>query len=163
MIKDAYERKIRRFRIGGLFALELLKDYNDIQIFASFPLPICNSSAIQELADWRVAKVQGWIELERAALTKLIDKSVLPVEIYRYGRPPLLATRAYISTKGEIKDARNNYFVIQEDHRTHITSLYPKHVFSIPRLPNTADYYDLSNSNWNARDIEAFNFNNDLV
>jgi len=163
MIKDAYERKIRRFRITGLFALDLLKEYNDIQIFAGFPLPVCNSSAIQELADHGVDKIQGWIELERDALTRLIEKSVLPVEIYRYGRPPLLSTRAYIATQGEIKDARNNSFVVREDRRTHIASVYPKNVFSIPRLPDTADYYDLSNANWNARDIETFNFDNTLM
>ncbi|MCK4983572.1 MAG: DUF3656 domain-containing protein, partial [Victivallaceae bacterium] len=163
MIKDAYERKIRRFRITGLFALDLLKEYTDIQIFAGFPLPICNSLAVRELADHGVHKIQGWIELERDALTDLITKSVLPVEIYRYGRPPLLSTRAYISTQGEIKDARNNFFVVREDRRTHIASLYPKNVFSIPRIPDTADYYDLSNANWNARDIENFNFDNTLM
>ena len=163
MIKDAYERKIRRFRVTSLFALELLKEYTDIQIFTGFPLPVCNSSAVQELADHGVAKIQGWIELEREALTDLVQKSVLPVEIYRYGRPTLLATRAYIATQGEIKDARSNQFVVREDKRTHIVSLYPRNVFSIPRIPETADYYDLSNANWNARDIENFNFDNTLM
>ena len=163
MIKNAYERKIRRFRITSLFALDLLKEYSDIQIFAGFPLPICNSLAVQELADHGVLKIQGWIELERDALTDLIKKSVLPVEIYRYGRPPLLSTRAYISTQGEIKDARNNSFVVKEDRRTHTVSLYSKNVFSIPRIPDTADYYDLSNANWNARDIENFNFDNTFM
>ena len=163
MIKDAYERKIRRFRITGLFALDLLKEYKDIHISSGFPLPVCNSLAVQELADHGVKRVQGWIELEREALTDLVAKSVLPIEIYRYGRPPLLTTRAYIATQGEIKDARNNSFVVREDKRTHIASIYPKNVFSIPRLPETADYYDLSNANWNAKDIENFNFNNTLM
>ncbi len=163
MIKDAYERKIRRFRVTGLYALELLKEYTDIQICTGFPLPVCNSLAVQELAERGAAKIQGWIELEREALTDLIAKSVLPVEIYRYGRPQLLATRAYISIQGEISDARNNSFVVREDKRTHIAAIYPKNVFSIPRLPETADYYDLSNANWNARDIENFNFDNTLI
>ena len=163
MIKDAYERKIRRFRVTSLFALELLKEYDNIQICTGFPLPVCNSMAVKELADYKVEKIQGWIELERDALTALIEKSVLPVEIYRYGRPPLLATRAYISTQGEIKDARSNSFEVREDKRTHIASVYPTNVFSIPRIPESADYYDLSNANWNARDIEDFNFNNTLM
>jgi len=163
MIKDAYGRKIRRFRVTGLFAFDLLKEYADIQIFTGFPLPVCNSQAVQELADMGATKIQGWIELERDALTDLIKKSVLPVEIYRYGRPPLLATRAYIATQGEIKDARNNLFVVKEDKRTHLACIYSKNVFSIPRIPETADYYDLSNANWNARDIENFNFDNTLM
>jgi putative protease len=163
MIKDAYERKIRRFRVTGLFALELLKEYTDIQICTGFPLPVCNSMAVQELAGHGAKKIQGWIELEREALTTLIEKSVLPVEIYRYGRPQLLATRAYIATQGEIKDARSNAFVVREDKRTHIASIYPKNVFSIPRIPESADYYDLSNANWNAKDIENFNFDNTLM
>jgi len=163
MIKDAYERKIRRFRVTGLFALDLLKEYTDIQIFTGFPLPVCNSMAVKELADFGVVKTQGWIELERDALTDLIEKSVLPIEIYRYGRPPLLATRAYIATQGEIKDARNNHFEVRENKRTHVAYVYPKNVFSIPRIPETADYYDLSNANWNARDIETFNFDNTLM
>jgi putative protease len=163
MIKDAYERKIRRFRITGLFALDLLKEYEDIKIFSGFPMPVCNSMAVMELADLGVSKIQGWIELERGALTDLVNKSVLPVEIYRYGRPALLSTRAYVVTKDEIKDARNNRFVIKEDKRTHIASVYPKNVFSIPRLPDTADYYDLTNANWNARDIESFNFDSLLM
>ena len=163
MIKDAYERKIRRFRVTGLFAFDLLKEYTDIQIFTGMPLPVCNSLAVQELADHGASKIQGWLELEREALTDLVQKSVLPVEIYRYGRPPLLATRAYIATQGEIKDARSNQFVVREDKRTHIASLYPRNVFSIPRIPETADYYDLSNANWNSRDIENFNFDNTLM
>ena len=163
MIKDAYERKIRRFRVTGLYALELLKEYTDIQICTGFPLPVCNSMAVQELSDYGAVKIQGWVELEREALTSLVEKSVLPVEIYRYGRPQLLATRAYIATQGEIKDARNNAFVVREDKRTHIASIYPKNVFSIPRIPETADYYDLSNANWNAKNIENFNFDNTLI
>jgi U32 family peptidase len=163
MIKDAYERKIRRFRVTSLFAFDLLKEYDDIQICTGFPLPVCNSMAVKELADHGVFKTQGWIELEREALTDLIEKSVLPMEIYRYGRPPLLATRAYIASQGEIKDARNNHFVVKEDKRTHIAKLYSKNVFSIPRVPESADYYDLSNANWNARDIEDFNFENTLM
>ena len=163
MIQDAYERKIRRFRVTGLFALDLLKEYADIQVCTGFPLPICNSMAIQELVDFGVNKIQGWVELEQDALLALVSKSVLPVEIYRYGRPPLLSTRAYIPVKDEIKDARDNYFVVKEDRRTHIANVYPKNVFSIPRLPGTADYYDLSNANWGAREIEDFNFRNALM
>ncbi|MFA7185647.1 MAG: hypothetical protein WC082_12170 [Victivallales bacterium] len=163
MIKDAYERKIRRFRVTGLFAFDLLREYPDIQIFTGFPLPVCNSYAVRELAALHAAKIQGWLELEREALNDLIGKSVLPVEIYRYGRPPLLATRAHIAADGEIKDIRNNRFVIKENRYTHITALYPKNVFSIPRLPGAADYYDLSNANWNAKEIENFNFENSLM
>ncbi|MDD5598057.1 MAG: U32 family peptidase [Victivallaceae bacterium] len=163
MIKDAYERKIRRFRVTGLFAFDLLREYPDIQIFTGFPLPVCNSYAVRELAALHAAKIQGWIELEREALNDLVEKSVLPVEIYRYGRPPLLATRAHIAADGEIKDIRNHRFVVKENRYTHITGLYPKSVFSIPRLPGTADYYDLSNADWNAKEIESFNFEHTLM
>ncbi|MDD5697860.1 MAG: U32 family peptidase [Victivallaceae bacterium] len=163
MIDDAYGRKIRRFRITGLYALELLKDYPEVRISAGFPLPVCNSLAVQELAALGLSAVQGWIELERAALTELAGKAVLPVEIYRYGRPPLLSTRAYIAVKGEVKDARDQRFVVQEDRHTHIASVYPRKVFSIPRLPGAADYYDLTHADWNAGELDSFNFDRMLM
>jgi putative protease len=163
MIKDAYERKIRRFRVTALFNLELLKEYKDIQIAVGFPFPVCNSMAVQELARHGVHKVQGWIELEREALVALAEKSMLPLEIYRYGRPPLLSTRADIPAEGDIRDARDKHFTIKYDRRTHITSLYSQTVFSIPRIPGTADYYDLANANWKARDTGEFNFKTALV
>ena len=163
MIKSAYERRIRRFRITGLYALDLLKEYENIHIIVGYPFPVCNSMTVMELADLGAEKVQGWLELERDALEELNSKSVLPLEIYRYGRPALLATRAYVSVKGDVKDSRSNRFVVKEDNRTHIVSIYPKSVFSIPRLPETADYYDLTNANWGAREIESFNFENSLL
>jgi putative protease len=88
---------------------------------------------------------------------------MLPLEIYRYGRPPLLSTRADIPAEGDIRDARDKHFTIKYDRRTHITSLYSQTVFSIPRIPGTADYYDLANANWKARDTGEFNFKTALV
>jgi putative protease len=158
LLKEAYQRGIRRFRVTGLYAVEMLKEFKDIEILGSFPLPVSNSMAVTELASLGFSQIQGWIELDKEQLEALAAKSPLPVEIYRYGRPALLVTRAEVPQKGKIKDARNNVFSIEKDRRTDMTSVYAKEVFSIPKLPGTLNFYDLTNANWNEKETSEFNF-----
>ncbi len=157
LIKQTYERGYRRFRITSLFQLELLKDYQDVILTASFPLPVCNSMAAKEMESLGLAKVQSWLELEKAEIDNIVAKSVLPVEVYRYGRPVLLATRADIPVDGMIKDQRGNEFRVKHD-KDKISRVYPKTVMSIPRIKGTVDFYDLSNARWNEPDTSPFNF-----
>jgi putative protease len=105
-----------------------------------------------------LSRVQAWIELERGEIENLVAKSVLPVEIYRYGRPVLLATRATIPTDGHIHDIKHNSFSVRHDPKADLTYVYSKAVMSIPRVPGTVDFYDLSNAYWNEEDTATFNF-----
>ena len=103
------------------------------------------------------------VELEKAALEKLIEGSPLRVELYRFGRIPILSTRAQIPAEGEIKDARGNKYMVVKDKGTGLTRLYSAKVLSIPRLPGAADFYDLTNAHWGAKELSEFNFSTELV
>lgn len=160
-IRAAADAGIRRFRVTALGDLALLKGIEADEIIASAPLPVCNSMAALELTRFGVTRVLAHLELERGSVEALRDKSVIPVELYRLGRPVLLITRAKIPADGEFRDARNNEFSIRYDHRDGMTRLYPVKVHSVPRLPGVYDYYDLTNANWNARETGTFNFEAD--
>ncbi len=162
-IKSAYSVGIRSFRVASIFELELLKDYEDIEVVATFPLPVCNSMAVMELKEYGVDRVLGHIELDCKSLEQLRDKSVLPVEIYRFGRVVLLNSRAEFSVEGNVKDARSNQFVVKKDNRSRLTRIYSQQIMSIPRIERTFDYYDLQNANWNAKETSKFNFDLDLL
>ncbi len=157
-IKLAYQNGIRSFRVQSLFEMPLLKDYADIEIVAADPLPVCNSMAVMELQRMGATKIQAHAELDKTALENLRDHSVLPVEIYRLGRLPLLVTRAEIPVEGNIKDARTNEFSVRYDKRSMLTRVYPVKVISIPRIAGTADFYDLTNANWKNAEESTFNY-----
>jgi putative protease len=157
LIKQTYERGYRRFRVTSLFQLELLKDYKDLTLTASFPLPVCNSIAVKELESLGINRAQAWLELERVEIEATVAKSVLPLEVYRYGRPVLLATRADVAIDGMIKDQRGNEFRVIHG-KDGISRVYPKVAMSIPRIKNTLDFYDLTNARWNETDTSQFNF-----
>lgn len=157
-VRNAAASGIRRFRITSLYALALLEKYRGSEIIASPPLPVCNSMAALELSRFGVTRVTAHLELEKESVEALRDKSVLPVELYRYGRPVLLITRARIPAEGELRDARGNGFVIRFDKRSGLTRLYPQKIHSVPRLAGVYDYYDLQNAHWNSQETGTFNY-----
>ena len=162
-VKELYkECGIRRFRVTSIYCFEILKEYKDIHITVAFPFPVCNSMTVQLIKDWNVSVVQGWIELEREGYENLIEKSELPVEIYRYGRPILLATRAKVAVDGVIKDSRGLAFKVVKDEKNKLTYIYPEKVLSIPRLDNSYDFYDTTNAKWGEKETSAFNFDYSL-
>ena len=162
-IANAYNMGIRRFRVTALFGLELLKEYKDIFIIASTPLPVCNSMAAKELARFGVNRVMAHIELEKEAVIALKEHSVLEVELYRLGRPGLLTTRAALPIEGPFRDNRGNGFEVRRDDRTGLSRIYPQKVVSVPRLEGVFDFYDLTNANWKNNETATFNFEFPLV
>ncbi len=162
-IDRAYKQGIRRYRVCSLFELELLKDYPDIFITASYPLPVANSMAAAELKSWGVKRIQAAVELEKSSIEALRDHSPLELEVYRYGRPALLTTRAVLPVEGNIEDNRGNEFSIRSDKRQMLTRLYAKSVFSIPHVAGTSDFYDLTQARWNEQETNTFNFEGDWL
>ena len=162
-IARAYSQGIRRYRVASIFELELLKEYEDIFITTSYPLPVANSLAVDELVELGAHRVQASIELEKASIEALRDHSALEVEVYRYGRPALLTTRATLPAEGEIEDNRANAFSIRSDKRQNLTRLYAKSVFSIPHVAGTSDYYDLTQARWNENETNIFNFDKEWL
>ncbi len=157
-IDMAYAQGIRRFRAASLFEFALLSRYQGITITTTYPLPAANSLAILELRALGAARVQAALEMEREAIEALREHSTLPLEVYRYGRPALLTTRATLPAENEIEDNRGNKFSIRTDGRLGVTRLYAKAVFSIPHVAGTADYYDLTQARWNEPETAEFNF-----
>ncbi len=160
LLTEALNRGIRRFRITALYQLDLVRELatDQIKLVSSFPLPACNSMAVCELAAHGISQAQGWVELEHEQLTALIAKSSLPIEVYRYGRPPLLTTRATIPVDGQVRDARKEAFLVRKNSRTGLTELFSRKVLSIPRVAGTMDFYDLINANWHEANTAEFNF-----
>ena len=157
-IANAYKSGIRRFRVTALFGLELLREYEDIFIIASTPLPVCNSMAALELERFGVKRVMAHIELEKEAILALRQHSPLEVELYRLGRPGLLTTRAMLPIDGPFKDNRGNGFEVRKDSRTDLSRIYPQKVLSVPRLEGVFDFYDLTNAHWKNNETATFNF-----
>ncbi len=162
-VAEAYEAGIRRFRVTSLFQFDLLRDYKDIFICTAYPFPVCNSLAIEQLSDFGVKRVQAWPELEREAMEKLRDSSQLELEIYRYGRLPLLVTRAKIPIEGRVKDDMQGSFTVYRDNMLGLTYLFAKDVYSIPRLAGTYDFYDLTNARWNDNNTSEFNYRHEWI
>lgn len=163
MIMRAVEDGFCRFRATALYHFKLLSEFDGLEIVTGDPLPVCNSLAAYELQELGACQVQAHVELEKAALEKLIEGSPLRVELYRFGRIPILSTRAQIPAEGEIKDARGNKYMVVKDKGTGLTRLYSAKVLSIPRLPGAADFYDLTNAHWGAKELSEFNFSTELV
>ena len=161
-VAKAYADGIRRFRVCSLFGLELLREYRDVRIVTSQPLPVCNSLAAAELQRFGVERVMAHVELEKQAVLELDAHSPLPVELYRFGRPALLTTRAEIPAEGALRDARGNEFEVRRDGRSKLTRIYPRQVLSLPRLPGIYDFYDLTNARWRSADAATFNFEAEL-
>ncbi len=117
--------------------------------------------AAVELSRFGVTRFMAHLELDRQSIEALRDHSPLPVELYRFGRPVLLISRARIPMDGEFKDSRGNRFSVRYDRRDGLTRLYPARVQSVPRLNGIYDYYDLTNAHWNSPETGTFNFNAD--
>ena len=165
-IISAFNSGIRRFRITSLYALELLSalgDGENIFITASAPLPVSNSMAVQQLASLGVSKVMAHVEMSQSDITALRQKSPLPLECFRLGRPSLLTSRAKIPFTGEFADARGNKFELRVDRLSGLARIFPAKVVSIPHMPGIYDFYDLRNANWKNSDTETFNFDQEWM
>ena len=160
-VKTAVRRYVgkggRTIRITSPGHFALLGEYPELTLKTCMPLPVCNSMAITELAQRGVSLVQGCLELGKTELAALARKSVLPFELYRYGRPVLLSTRAALPVHGRMLDAKGDAFLV-EKHGI-LTQVLPEKVLSLPRLEEAdACFHDLRAAEEHERDTARFNF-----
>ena len=125
-------------------------------------MPVANAMAAEELRRFGAAEVLAHIELEQAAVAELAAASPLPVQLYRFGRPVLLMTRAELPVTGDLHDRRGNGFTVAPG-RDKLTRLYPEKIVSLPRMAGVRDFYDLRRAHWGAEDTAAFNFASELA
>jgi len=155
-IRSFADRGGKTIRISSLHHLALLEG-TGLKIRTCMPLPVCNRFAVRQLAELGVDGVQLWLELGKTELELLAARSELPAEIYRYGRPVLLTTRASIPAEEKITDARGNVFRLRKSGG--FARLTAEKVFSIPEVAGAAcSLADLRNAEWNESDTAAFNF-----
>ncbi|WP_319478339.1 U32 family peptidase [Marispirochaeta aestuarii] len=162
---SALEAGCRRFRISSLYQLSLLEKLTSesLLLTAAYPLPVANALAAEELYQRGVRRIQAWLELERPAIEALRDASPAAVELYRYGRPPLLITRARIPVSGPISDSRGGQFRVSEANEAGLTVLYPAQAMEVPAVPGTADCFDYLNAEPGESSTTSFNFDRELV
>ncbi|HBC87441.1 MAG TPA: peptidase U32 [Lentisphaeria bacterium] len=156
-IIDAYGKGARRFRLTSIFQLGLLKEFKDLKLSSSYPLPVCNSLAVCELRRLGFSKVQAWPELEEREIEVMIAKSAATVEIFRYGRLPLMMTRAEIPATGELRDSRGNRLNLKKDPATGMTCLYSDFVICIPEIKDASDFFDFTNASPGEKNTSYFN------
>ena len=147
----------RTIRITSPGHFALLREYPELTLKTCMPLPVCNSMTVAELAQRGVSLVQGCLELGKTELAALARKSVLPFELYRYGRPVLLSTRAALPVHGRMLDAKGDAFLV-EKHGI-LTQVLPEKVLNLPGLEEAdACFHDLRAAEEHERDTARFNF-----
>ncbi len=163
-LDDLFKHGIRNYRVSSLYGFEMLKKYTGkIKIAAATPLPIANSQAARELMRFGVVSVMAHVELERSAIESLRDHSPLPVEVYRFGRLPLLSSRAAIKAEGEMSDRCGDKFMVWPDRNGILNRVYSSKVLSLPYVDGCLNYYDLLNADWRDKEQSTFNFENSLI
>lgn len=156
-IERAYNDGIRRFRVTSLYGLALVRELADIQVNVSFPLPVCNSMAVELLEEWGVSRAQLWVELEQRDKRAILERTNLPLEVWRFGRIPLLETRAKVSVNGDLRDAHQGRYRVEEDRAAGIWRLYPAEVLKEQKITGTYDFYDYTSAHPGNRQNRPFN------
>ena len=160
-VQKAYGSGIRRYRATSLYALDLLRDFKDITIAASYPLPICNSLAFRQLQQWGVSRATAWVELEAQSLTDLLSRLGDAGEVLTYARIPLLSTRMEIPVTGPIQDARGAKFTVVKHSR--VTLILPEKVLAISPEANCHRYIDLTYAERGEKETSTFNYPRDFA
>lgn len=160
-IAAAYEHGVRRFRVTSLYGFELLEKYADIHRTASFPIPVCNTHALRELGNMRTQQATAWVELDRESLSLLREKNPGQIEVFAYGRIPVLSTRFRVPATGIVTDSRGARFSIVRDGE--MTHLLPDKVMSVPTLPGTSVFIDLSHADLDEPRTDSFNYSRSFV
>ncbi len=157
-----YEKGGRVVRISSLSHLALTKEYPDLILKTCMPLPVCNSFAAAELADRGVSLVQGSLELGSAEWNALAEKSPLPCELYCFGRPVLLSTRAHLPVRGTMSDAKGDKFLVEENGI--LTQIMAEKVMAVPALSGaSALFYDYRHADGREKDKARFNYDVSLA
>jgi len=146
----------RMFRITSLFQLAFFKNKPGVTLKTSFPMTVCNSAAVQLCRELGIAGVQAWIEMGRLDWIALREKSVLPLELYVYGRPCVFTTRAALLPWHGISDQRDHAFTLEKEGG--LTHLYPSGVLKVEELPpGFSRFTDLCHASENETDVCRFN------
>ena len=158
-LKEAYAKGMRRFRASSIFGLELLKSFPDCQVSVTYPLPVANSQAVALLSESGVQAATAWIELDDKALEDLLKRVDGGMEVYSYGRPHLLSTRAKIPVEGPFKDGRGAKFFLSV--KDGLARVYSDNVLSRKVPKACSNFIDLREAKLKEKNLTAFNDDRD--
>ncbi|MBO5760048.1 MAG: U32 family peptidase [Lentisphaeria bacterium] len=164
------EKGGRQIRISSLFGFTLLEnaikkleekngisDRKKLMISTLMPLHVCNSFAASLLGSFGVTMVQASPELGRQEMEKLCAKSPLPVEIYLFGRPVLLGTRAFLPVEGKMEDSKGEVFLVEKEKN--LTLILPEKTMEIELCKGASGaFYDCRNIRGGEKGTAHFNF-----
>ena len=154
-VLTAYEEGVHRFRVTSLYGLTMLKDFKDVFITVTYPLPVANSMAVKQLTLLGVHSATAWVELDQGALEELVANVDSGLEVYSYGRPHLLSTRANVSVKGPFRDGRGAQFILKEQNG--LARVYSGDVLQRDVPKGCSKLIDLRNAELNERNKTQFN------
>jgi putative protease len=160
-IRRAVAQGVKRFRVTSLFGFELLAEHRGVRSTATFPIPVCNRLALSELMSLGAECATAWVELDEEALAGLREGSGERIEVFTFGRIPLLSTRFEIPVSGEISDSRGARFRVVEEGG--LTWLFPEKVLSLPAPSGVSRYMDLSHADPDEETVDSFNYFRELV
>jgi len=154
-IRQLLAQGVKRFRVTSVYGLALLRQAPGVTIITSFPLPASNSLAVRELLDQGASRVQAWIELDAPALDALMNRARAVLEVYTFGRPAILTTRAKPAVLGPMTDGRGLAFDVVEDRG--LVRLYSQRAFQIPEPANVSTFMDCSRARPDSGPVASFN------
>ena len=134
-----------------------ISDRKKLMISTLMPLHVCNSFAASLLGSFGVTMVQASPELGRQEMEKLCAKSPLPVEIYLFGRPVLLGTRAFLPVEGKMEDSKGEVFLVEKEKN--LTLILPEKTMEIELCKGASGaFYDCRNIRGGEKGTAHFNF-----
>ncbi len=117
-VRDCFLRGVRRFRIGGLYGIAVLRaaladgEFGRIMVLADWSIPVCNTMAVRELQEIGVRRAVAWVELESAALEALLQRAGGRLEQFGFGRIPILRSRFGPNPPPELRDDRGREYEV---------------------------------------------------
>lgn len=157
----AGHRVFRATSLGTLALLFSSKSGAVLTVRASFALPVCNHLAVAVLRDLGVASMMAWPELDRTGLEDLAAAAPGWMEVYSWGRLPLLVTRARLAAAGAIVDSRGAAFDVAP--AGNLTAVYPRQVFACTPLPGVSRVLDLALAELGEAETSDFNLGREWV
>ncbi|MEI6809960.1 MAG: DUF3656 domain-containing protein, partial [bacterium] len=159
-IRVLISQGVKRFRVTSVYGFTLLGKAQGIAIITSFPLPACNSLAVRELLNCGATRVQAWIELDSVALNAMLARARSVVELYTFGRPAILTTRAVPAMFGIMTDGRGLKFEVEKAEKG-LTRIYSLQAFQIPAPADVSTFMDCSRAKPGAVSTSKFNYEQD--
>ncbi len=147
----------KRFRLTDIYQISLFADWSDAILHTSFPLPVTNSLAAQMISKFHITQVQAWIELDQPALHDFIAKCPLPLEIFRYGHPVLLATRAIVEAEDTLEEKQREHYQIEYDESADLTLIRSQRPMEHPAVIGCAEYFEGFPDTNNRQTASTFN------